>query len=136
MPPVGELKAHPTPKNFHDLVAKMVSRAGLMGVFMTVRGQGPGQPSKEIDPETFIRVSDFKAGPAEKVGGRDAKVVSFTAKIADKDNAKVTLWLDAQTSLPLKRLIVPEKDNVRITETYTEFSLDPKVEARTFELPK
>jgi hypothetical protein len=82
-----------------------------------------------FDPEKLRwGVSDFKAGAADKVGGRDAKVISYRfAK-----GRKLTLWLDNKTLLPLKSVYTLE--NMHITEIYTEFNLDPKIDAKAFEL--
>jgi outer membrane lipoprotein-sorting protein len=52
------------------------------------------------------------------------------------DDAEVTLWIDAKTLLPLKRTVVTKRDVVHLTETYRDFKLDPKVDAKAFELPK
>jgi len=85
-----------------------------------------------------IQVSDFKSGPAEKVGGREAKVVHYRFGEGDMgpDDAEVTLWIDAKTLLPLKRTVVTKRDVVHLTETYRDFKLDPKVDTKAFELPK
>jgi hypothetical protein len=68
-----------------------------------------------------------KAGAAEKVGGRDARVISYLW-----GGQRITLWLDNKTLLPLKRVYTLEK--MHITEIYTAFNLDPKIDARAFEL--
>ena len=84
-------------------------------------------------PAPTFRLAYFKAGAAEKVGGRDAKVVTFDA-IMLGDTCQVTLWIDAETMLPLKRLIVYEGNQGkpgRITET-CNFKLIPKIEAGAF----
>jgi hypothetical protein len=40
-------------------------------------------------------------------------------------------------NLQLKRVLaLPKRDKIRITENYSQFKLDPKVEAKAFELPK
>ncbi len=44
------------------------------------------------------------------------------------DDVEFTLWIDSKTVLPLKRVLVMKRDGVRITEIYTEFKLDPKVD--------
>ena len=48
----------------------------------------------------------------------------------------ITLWIDAETRLPVKRLIIAEGKNgpVRITENCT-FNLNPKVDAGAFAFP-
>ncbi len=82
------------------------------------------------DSAKLLRATDFKAAEGEKVGGRDAKVLRYKL-----GTLGVILWLDARTHLPLKRHILSEK-RVVITETYKEFTLDPKIDAKVFELPK
>jgi len=107
-----------------------------------------------------VRLVSFEAGAAEKVGGRDAKVVTYIVAGLPGTDYHVTLWIDAQTSLPLKRVIVPivgeqpkqphprkapirlkrlmvpsGREPVRITET-CEFTLNPKIDAAVFQLPK
>ena len=79
----------------------------------------------------------MREAPREKVGSRDAKVITYNAtiKTLDAGRHKVTLWIDAETLLPLKRVIVPEGVATRVTETCT-FDLNPKVEAGAFALPK
>jgi hypothetical protein len=47
----------------------------------------------------------------------------------------MTVWLDAKTLLPLKRLLLPDTgpgEKLSYTEVYSEFTLDPA----TFELPR
>src|SRR5262249_23113022 len=72
----GQRWGGPTPKNFHAQVSTIASRAGmwfsLLGLPYLIAEE------KEIDPENLrLQVWDFKAGAAEKVGGRDARVVSY-----------------------------------------------------------
>jgi outer membrane lipoprotein-sorting protein len=136
--PPGESKNEAVPKNLHALVSKLITRTGSVGAFFLVYGRGgPGAP-KDLDPEMLFKVRDFKMGEAAKVNGRDAKVLHYQIDIEGKESAKITLWLDARTLLPLKRMIVPEEKgkDTQITETYTEFTLNPKLYAKTFELPK
>jgi outer membrane lipoprotein-sorting protein len=115
----------------------VTSRIGLLGVSFLARSGGPGPEKEELEPDRLLRVQDFKMGEAEKVGGRDAKVLHYRLDIEGKDSFTITLWLDARTLLPLKRVVAPEKEREgRITETYTEFTLNPQLDAKTFELPK
>jgi outer membrane lipoprotein-sorting protein len=138
MIPPGDSKQEAVPKNLHALMRKVLSRTGPVGAFFVVRSGGPGAP-KELDPEKLFKVHDFKMGEATKVKGRDAKVLHYQVDIERQESVKITLWLDARTLLPLKRVIVPEAkdaDRTQLTETYTEFTLDPQLDAKTFELPK
>lgn len=122
----------PTLTNLHDRLSTMVSRPGLRG-YSFILLMGP----IEIDAKTLYRVADFEGGAAEKVGGRDAKVITYNAtiKTLDAGRHKVTLWIDAETLLPLKRVIVPEGLATRMTEICT-FNLNPKVGSGAFALPK
>jgi outer membrane lipoprotein-sorting protein len=125
------------PKNFHAVFGTTLSRGGVwFSLLVLPHLQAEG---KEIALDRLrIQVSDFKSGGAEKVGGRDAKVIRyrFGEGGMDSDDAEVTLWIDAKTLLPLKRAMVTKRDVVHLTETYRDFKLDPKVDAKAFELPK
>ena len=106
-----------------------------------ILGGRAGDKIAEFDPdgeETRMKVYDFEAGAAEKVGERQAKVIHYRFGKGGNDDPKVTVWIDAKTGLPLKRslLIHPESEKIRITEAYREFELDPKIDAKTFDLPK
>ena len=127
-------KPMPAPKYLHDLLSTLCSRAGVTAGSVMVRF-APGPQFDlvllklgEFDPEMLKwGVSDFKAGAAAKVGERDAKAISYVW-----GGQRITLWLDSKTLLPLKRVYTLE--NMHITEIYTEFNLDPKIDAKAFEL--
>lgn len=144
---IPEAKARPTPKHLHNLLSTLLSRVGVTAdsiivtfapgpqfnpIFLTP--QEPGE--KDFDAEKFEGwgVWGFKAGAATQVGGRDAKVVSYKFGPKGDDSAPVTLWLDAKTLLPLKSDVVIKSENLHITEIYTEFKLDPKIDAKAFVL--
>ena len=127
-----------TPKNFHGLASVLVSRVGVFPTF-------PAIPFVIAQADTVDKVEgskldawDFKAGAAEKIEGRDAKVVRFrVGEKGDRDAAAVTLWIDSKTLLPLKRVVVANPRSAEVvTERYKQFTLDPKVGAKVFELPK
>ena len=98
-------------------------------------------PELEADPESRVRAWGFKEGAAEKVGGRDARVVHYRLgrwvdpPKSGHDDEELTLWVDSETLLPLKRVWVPKRQGLRITEVYQEFKLDPKIDAKAFSLP-
>jgi hypothetical protein len=131
--PPGQDKQEAALKNLHALMGKMMSRTGSLGAFSLLR-----DPPNAREPDKLVTVSDFKAGADGKVNGRDAKMLEYRVKVAGKQPAKVTLWLDAKTLLPIKRLVVPEMDreNARIWETYIEFTIDPRLDPKMFALPK
>jgi RNA polymerase sigma factor (sigma-70 family) len=120
-----------TPADLHRRLSTLVSRAGLRGYnFIFLRG------SAEADRDLF-RVADFEGGGTEKVRGREARVVRFNATMRTESAGtyQVTVWIDARTLLPLKRVIVPEGgEGERITEI-CDVTLDPKIDAGAFALP-
>src|SRR6266498_551937 len=120
-----EPKEGPLPKKLHDRLSAMTCRLGLMGgvIFVVMRRGGE---EAEVDVEAMMPVTDFKREAGEKVRGRDTTAISYTTAGRGKDKARVTLWLDAKTLLPLKRVLVGGGE--RITETYKEFNLNPTIE--------
>jgi len=134
----GAAKPMPAPKYLHGLLSTLVSRAGVTaGSMIILFAPGPQfdlvmLKLGEFDPDKLrLGVVDFKAGAADKVGGRDAKVIRYRFP-GGLGRETQTLWLDNKTLLPLKRVYTLE--NMHITEIYTEFNLDPKIDAKAFEL--
>lgn len=121
-----------TPRAFHAWRAAEVCRVGLAVMVIGL----PATLGAEADPdgeETRMKVRDFKMGSAEKVGERWTKVIHYRCGKGGNDDPKSTVWIEAKTGLPLKRvsLIHPESERIRITETYGKFKLD----AEDFQLP-
>ncbi len=82
-------------------------------------------------------VSDFKLVGNEKVGGRAAKVIQFTVTAKGGDGTAFKLWLDAETNLPAKLAMTGGESDIKaVTETYAEFAVDVKVEAKSFAVAK
>jgi hypothetical protein len=137
--PEGQTTAGDTGKGFHQMLAVVLSRGGIgyavFGLPYWVHGDGGIDPDT---PESKLTVYDFKAGAAEKVGKRQAKVLRYRFGKGGKGDAEITLWIDAESGLPLKRVFFLPMGvfEGRITETYTAFNLNPKIEGKTFELPK
>ena len=137
--PEEEATAGDTGKGFHKICAVVLSRGGVGYFFYTlpywIQGDGGVDPDA---PESKMTVYDFKARGTEKVGERQAKVLRYRFGKGGKRDAEITLWIDAKTGLPLKRVFFNETGvfEGRITETYSEFNLNPKIDAKAFELPK
>jgi outer membrane lipoprotein-sorting protein len=125
-----------TPRNFHRLLGTLVSRGG-MGFTVLVMPYLRAEETENAPENMRIKVYDFKMVAAEKVGGRDAKAIryKFGEGKGCRDDEEITLWIDAKSLLPLKRTFVLRFEGVRISETYSEFKLDPKIDAEAFELP-
>ena len=71
------------------------------------------------------------------VGDSPAQVVSYQLDFNGK-SAKMSVWIDTKTQLPLKRVVAVDLDGqmFRITETYSSFAIDSKLESKLFEIPK
>lgn len=126
-----------SPKNFHTRFGTIFSRGGMWYSLLVLPSLQAEE--KEVALEDMrIKVYDFTLNSAEKVGGRDAKVVRyrFGEGGACPDDAEVTLWIDAKSLLPLKRTFITKLDVMRVTEVYSEFKLDPKLDAGVFVIPK
>jgi len=132
-------KEEKTPEGLSRNLTLLLGRVGVLGGLRT--GTGGKKGAKPPDLEKLLRMKGFKMGEPTKVNGRDARVLHYQATIAganieDEKKVKTTLYVDAKTLLPLKRVLVIEKEEGRLTETYTEFTLNPKLDAKLFELSK
>jgi outer membrane lipoprotein-sorting protein len=85
--------------------------------------------------------SNYALGDKEVVGGRKAQSVRYIARHPQHSRRqlqKITVWIDTETFLPLKRVVRFEEDTVsqRSEEHYLHWELDAKLGPRLFELPK
>jgi outer membrane lipoprotein-sorting protein len=90
-------------------------------------------------PPGLMTLSEFKRAGEEKIGARDTQVIQYTASAKGKGaNAlSMKLWLDTQTHLPARLAMTGGGSDITdITETYHDFAIDAKVDAKLFELPK
>jgi outer membrane lipoprotein-sorting protein len=90
-------------------------------------------------PADYFKAYDFKRAGEEKIGERNTQVIQYTVKAKGRDakGLSMKLWLDSQTGLPLKLAMTGGGSDITdITETYREFTIDGKVDAKTFTLPK
>lgn len=132
----AETPATPASRNLDQALRKTVARVGFVFTIMLGRQEGEALNRFVTSIEERFPVSDFKFGPAEKVGGRDTKVITYKFGPKRDESATVTLWVDAKTLVPLKHTVVLPGDDRHLTATYTTFDLNPKIDAKTFELPK
>jgi outer membrane lipoprotein-sorting protein len=124
------------PKEKHvEQALGMVARLGILAAFRSIRG--PGAEDSDIDK--FAPIKDFKLGAKEKLGKQDTPVVQYEVNLPDGVSAKVSVWIDTATRLPVKREMAALKggnEEMRITENYTTFTVDGKIDPKLFELPK
>jgi outer membrane lipoprotein-sorting protein len=130
--------SHTTSKTLTDDYRRSLTHGGfIMGFYMSSAADG-----EEFWPA--FRVSDFELGKPDNVGTRRAQIVACKLTPVAKGEKKVdisfseSIWLDMETNLPLKRVFTgnPDGKKITFTETYEKFVLDPKVDAKLFELPK
>jgi outer membrane lipoprotein-sorting protein len=71
------------------------------------------------------------------VGDSTAQVVTYQLDFNGK-SAQMSVWIDTKTQLPLKRVVAVDQDGqmFRITETYSTFAIDPKLDPKLFEIPQ
>ena len=113
----------------------MIARLGLVAGMRMVRQGG----DQETDIDKMAPIKDFKLGAKQKLGTQETQIVSYEATMPNSGTAKVSVWIDTTTRLPAKREIVAEKggnEEMRITETYSNFTVDGKIDPKLFELPK
>jgi outer membrane lipoprotein-sorting protein len=96
------------------------------------------QKIRTTDLDKDFPVKDFKLGAKEMVGKREAQIVQY--QLQDKkigDLAKMTVWIDTKTHLPLKRAIAEKKDTKigDLTETYSVFTVDSALNGKLFDIP-
>jgi outer membrane lipoprotein-sorting protein len=122
----------PIEQNLSQTRPQILARGGVFATFQI------GPATEKFDIDKMMPVSDFKLGKKEKVGTRDAQPVECTMKLDNGQMVQMTVWLDSQSNLPLKRVVVAPADKgvFRVTEVYTEITLNPKVDGKMFEAPK
>lgn len=146
-PETPEVKKTPeikTDPRLTAVLAAMLSRVGLYHRFLReIFPEFEQQPGKNLPPfnaDKTFPVSDFKLGRKEKVGGREAQVVTFQLALRLMElggrPVQVKVWIDIKTNLPLKRELIVDGGALRFTDTYTDMKLDEKLDPRLFELPK
>jgi outer membrane lipoprotein-sorting protein len=125
------------PEQLTEIALSSATRGGIwLTLYAVLENQDPAKEYKDFDADKSFAVSDFKLGAKEMVAGKEAQVLEYNAKIADQ-SLSVTVWIDTQTHLPLKRMLKVGPDQVIVlTESYTKVVLDENVNDTEFEVPK
>jgi hypothetical protein len=127
----------PPPPEMTKLLTGSFARAGwLMPFFMAAAmPSDEGGDSKDLDKQ--MPVSAFKLGAKERIGNADSQIVEYVVVLNAKVKAKVKVWIDTMTTLPVKRQVDAEnKELGNLIEVYSAFTLDAKLDPLLFELPK
>lgn len=132
-------------KPWASLNADFLTSLARAGFFLPT---APLPPVEAADGKDRFPVSGFRLGPKEKLGEREAQRLEHQLFIKGQKGPKgeelsfpVTVWLDPQTSLPIKRMLSlkfvgTKEPELVITESYGKLVLDGEVNAKKFELPK
>lgn len=126
-------KLEDTPENLNADILTWVARPGL---FLP---QAPLPNVKADDAKDRFRVFGFKLGSKEKVGERESQRLDYQLAVEGlNDPLSVALWLDVKTGLPVKRIVTDgvAGERMTVTETYGKFTLDEKVDVKTFDLTR
>ena len=119
----GISKTRSVNKDYARSIRQSIARGGVAMVIL--------QKIERNLPDKY-RPSDFKLGSKEKLGDRLAQILTF--KLSNKlEDYSVTVWIDLETKLPLKRQmsVVGQGRTARITET-TSFTINPTVDDAAF----
>ena len=122
-----------TPKYLNRDILTWVARSG---VFLP---HAPLPDVEAADAKARFPVTGFQLGDKEKVGERAAQSIHYQLAIKGQEPTfSATVWIDAATGLPLKRLLISEvgKEKSMVIETYSKLTLDEKIDAKKFDLPK
>jgi hypothetical protein len=121
-----EVKEEPKGADRQAKRLAFLCRAGL-GLTIFARLEPQDWEAKDV-----AVVSDFKLGKREKVRGQEAQAVEYLLKLNDKQAMPMTVWIDVETHLPLRRTVADK--TFGLEEDY-RIQLDKKIPAETFAVP-
>jgi outer membrane lipoprotein-sorting protein len=126
--PLTEVKEMPK-----DLGLYLRAAWARVGTFAGVEEIVRGKDAPNVD-EVF-RVSDFKLGTREKGKDTETQIVTYNVALKTKDRANVKVWIETRSHLPVKLEIRVEAAGfgVEVSETYSEYLVDGKIDAKLFE---
>jgi outer membrane lipoprotein-sorting protein len=133
------MKRRPAPPVEAEKVRACLGQLGVIYLALALEDASATDPPQGQGPfDKAANVKDFKLGAKEKIGQKDAQVVEYTAHIDRTPNVRISVWIDTKTLLPLKRVSEGKKSGIdeRYVETYSTFTLDSKIDAKLFEVPK
>jgi outer membrane lipoprotein-sorting protein len=137
-----EKRSQETPEWFNEVLKGWLGRGGTY--ISTARAFEYLDGSDRPGPADGPQVSNVKLAPDEEVGKVKARVVEYDLTwvkhpaVDGADTARVRVWIDPKTELPIRRQMtfrVGDKDET-YTATHTKFDLNPKLNDKLFELPR
>jgi len=123
-------KQFEVPETLGKLARACFARAGFVGTLDAL----DNDRDVKLEPDAQFAPKEFKLGAKEKVGEREAQAVDYKLAKEGHPESVVTVWIDKETLLPLKRTV--KMGGMALTETYSGLKLDEKIDAAKFELPK
>ena len=128
-----------TPSNLNRILTLAVTRGGTTAIVYWLRSPERKAGEEEPDPETWLCVSEFTLGNQEEINGHHAQAIHFKLESGTirTSEAMVTLWLDRDTLLPIRRVFVSVQGDGEstTTETFHDLKLNEKIASSQFELP-
>lgn len=118
-----------------DLNSKCVSLLLRAAVFTAVDELTMPNSQPKIEDLTL---NNWKKGATEKVGRQTAQIIEYDCNIKNVPvPLKCKMWIDTETMLPLKRTLVVGGGGMefRYTEVFNEFTINQKVDDKSFQLP-
>ncbi|HEV3449191.1 MAG TPA: hypothetical protein VG099_31430 [Gemmataceae bacterium] len=132
------------PPKTNEFLREGMARGGIfIGVFPKTTKKDQPEPSdacleQNRKADEIYQISDFKLGGQEKLDQRESRKIDYRLTVDKNEQIAVTVWLDADNNLPLKRQLVmgKGKSQVQIVETCTNYRMNEAIEAKEFAVPK
>jgi outer membrane lipoprotein-sorting protein len=137
-----EKKSQLTPAWFNDVLKAWIGRGGTFITFGKVLEHASKSVGEEPGDKFAPHVTNARMLPSEDLKGLKAQVVeydlAFSNLIANVDTAKVRLWVDPKSKLPLRRTLTFKfgTEDKTYTAIHTKIEVDTKLDQKLFELPK
>jgi hypothetical protein len=125
----------PTKPYLNEMLGMSVARFGLFGIFGNRDETKDDADAARFDVDKIFSATEFKLRPKESNGGVETHVIEYSLSVLGADKCKVRLWINSKTMVPLKRHILDEEIMAVVAETYSEFTVNPKLDdAKLFDL--
>lgn len=116
----------------HSALRQSVARQGIFAP--------TGKDNTEVQYmcRAAVTISGFEYGGRAIIVDRPAVALRYKVNSAGQEPMPVTLWIDPATNLPLMRMLLDESKSHRlvVTEVYSDFALDQKIDESQFVLPE
>ena len=137
-----EKKSQLTPEWFNEVLKSWLGRGGTFVSFGKVLAYAEASVGNQPGEEAGPRVSNARMLPSEDLNGVKARVIEYDLAwpkiLADIDAAKVKVWIDLKTKLPLRRTMTLQfgSEEKRYVAIHAKFELNPVLDDKQFELSK